>query len=266
MNTMSKGKWEHTMACEYPEGCSCGASERNREDNLARQQLARQNARYKVIHDLHALHQFIDWLPELGTTERYYIVLMARSKYIKGTTCPTARGSQLRRIVCNKSAKLSKIQQLEVPVGTYRDRDGNEISQEALALYINVNPRCLRKATRNATKRLLDMALDPESHCRCDHEVMSSVQRSKSRTCWVCFDIDDTEKHPMEDVSNHVNQEAVSAIETRGGYHLMIDPKQIAPEFKQCCKTFSQWADVTGDMLSPLPGCYQGGHVPRLVT
>ena len=25
-------KWQHTMSCEYPEGCSCGATERNRQE------------------------------------------------------------------------------------------------------------------------------------------------------------------------------------------------------------------------------------------
>jgi len=228
---------------------------------------------HRVIYDEEALRQFIDWLPELGTHERFYVSLFARRKYddrVKGSD-----KANLKRFLSNKERLFEKIQQLELPVGRYLTK-GVVVPDESLALYICPNPRCMRKTSFDLVKQLM-VRLENENQSFNPHaDALTWAHKSKGRTVWVDFDID-LEVEPsnkqalvndcMRTIIEIVGTDAVSFIETRGGIHCLVQPQKVVGEKNWHQKIIrSIKVDQQGDLLLPVPGCCQGGFVPKFVS
>ena len=191
---------------------------------------------HRVIHDEAALRKFIEWLPELGTHERFYVSLFARRKYddrIKGSD-----KANLKRFVSTKERLFEKIEQLELPIGRYVTK-GVVVQDHSLALYICPNPRCMRKASFDLVKQLM-VRLENENQSFNPHaDALTWIHKSKSRTVCVDFDIDldveDSEKqaaveHCVQTVTAIVGKDAASFVETRGGVHCLVEPKKVKDE------------------------------------
>lgn len=230
---------------------------------------------YEIVKNEKILLDFIRWLPELNESEKYYLCLFARSKYTRdeagknGLPHIKSDKAQLKRFVSDKERLFQKIKQLEVPLGWYMQKE-LIVPQEALAVYITPNPRHMWRASINSLVKLAECIRDQNVLMNPHQEVMSEIQRTKSRTCWIDFDIDETDEEKMavniEEIKTYVNPEAVKWLKTRGGYHVLVNPDKVWPEFK---KTFYQnmrkFADQTGDNMIPVPGCTQGMFVPHFV-
>lgn len=232
---------------------------------------------YKVITDEQMLKEFIQWLPELKETEKYYLCLFARSKYTKdadgnnGIAHIKSDKAQLKRFVSDKKRMFEKIKQLEVEEGSYFQRT-TPIPQESLALYITVNPRDMWKATFNSMIKLAQCIRDQNLLLNPHQEVMSEIQRTKGTTYYIDFDVDVKEADTFSKIKNLTDQlfdGPVSILETRGGYHVLVQPDKAKLEQK------SNWykvlsiglgADQVGDCMIPVPGTYQGGFTPHFVT
>lgn len=229
---------------------------------------------YEIIKNEKLLDNFIEWLPELQENECYYVCLFARSKYAKNedgsNKFPHIKTdkAQLKRVTVHKKSLLKdKIRQMECAFGSYKTKDGEDIPQEALALYITPNPRNQRKAMFQLMKRLIDMQIANSSGFNIHAEAMSAIQKSKSRTVYIDFDFD-MENSIFEDVkqtvSTFINLEAVTFLKTRGGFHILINPKKVDLQYKnkfyQGLKSIS---DQSGDGMIPIPGCTQGNFIPH---
>jgi hypothetical protein len=56
-------------------------------------------------------------------------------------------------------------------------------------------------------------------------------------------------------------------METRGGFHIFVPTEKTnLITNKQWYKYVAEFCDVTGDNMSPIPGCVQGGFCPKMVT
>lgn len=237
---------------------------------------------HNIIRSQSALDEFIAWLPNLMPTERFFLCLQARKKYMP--SLKAGDKTQLKRFVSTKETLVSKIQQLECPVGCYRTREGDVIPDEGIALYITLNPRDMRKAAFALIKALADMIQKHDAgglHDFNPHsEVLSCIHRTKGRSAFVHFDVDqvtgeETDKNaPKSGMSVQevwdvavkvVGKAAVSVIETRGGCHLMIDASKVESEHKNWYPMIVKQikCDQTGDLMVPVVGCCQGGFVPR---
>lgn len=224
---------------------------------------------YKIILDGPKLVEFIEWLPGLGVDECYYLSLFARKKY--HDSAKNDKSQCKRATATSKQWLLKKIQQMEIPLGLYTNKDGTPVHNNALALYISVNPRSFAKAQRGLLKRLADTVADSTTHLNPASLAMSAIQKAKSRTCYVDFDFDGVNfnSNAMEHVFNKViNKESYSIIVTRGGFHVLINPKRVNHQFaKTWYKNLAAMpgCDVVGDNLIPVPGCVQGGFCPELI-
>jgi hypothetical protein len=226
---------------------------------------------YEIIKDEKLLREFIDWLPELTSDEKYYLCLFARNKYCKELTHIKSDKAQLKRFVSDKDRMFYKIKQLEVELGAYRQKD-IPVPQEALALYITVNPRNMRKASVNTMVKLAHSIRDNNIDMNPHQEALSEIQKSKSRTCYVDFDIDVQDTGELETgmamslAESYVNKDAITWLRTRGGYHCLVDPKKVQLEYKNnFYQNMTKIADVVGDNMIPVVGCTQGNFIPHFL-
>lgn len=229
--------------------------------------------KYNVIGDSDALHKFIDWLLELLPNEKYYLCLFARNKYCKQLVHIKADKAQLKRLVSDKERMYNKIKQLEIEYGNYTQRD-LIVPQEAIALYITVNPRNMYNATVNTMVKLAQSIRDQNVSMNPHQEALSEIQKAKSRTCFVVFDVDDKTLSPnvikqiIDDICG--SEVDMKLLETRGGYHILINPSTVqeSQRDKWYLKIVNHpdfVIDQQGDLMIPVPGCFQGGFIPKFI-
>lgn len=222
---------------------------------------------YKIIHDKQKLLEFIEFLPELQHDECYYVSLFGRKKYH-----PSAESdkSQLKRFIAtSKPWLLKKINQLSLADGGYTNKAGSAIHQDALVLYICINPRSFAKAQRLTLKKLADAIGNNHTGMNPATIAMSCIHKAKSRTVYIDFDFDGVKFEDLQhEIKFHINPTAYSVLKTKNGFHLLIQPSEIIDKFRKTWhKNISgiNGCDVKGDNLIPVPGCCQGGFIPELL-
>lgn len=220
---------------------------------------------YKIILDEDELDRFIDFLPELQENEGYYVSLFARKKYH-----PSAQHdkSNLKRFSAKSKTLLKrKLKQFELEDGSFHNRNGLPVHNDALAAYVAINPRCYKKAQKLLLKSVVDVIFDQTNYKDPSSLGMTCFHKSKSRTVYVDFDFDDVE-YDINNFDKIINKDAYRILKTRGGFHLLVDPTKVDSTFKKTWhKNIKNLAgcDVAGDSLIPIAGCSQGGYIPRLV-
>lgn len=240
---------------------------------------------YKIIYDEAELDRFIEWLPDLQPNEKFYWSLFARKKYCKELNKSNDK-TQLKRGLATKENLKDKIRQLEIEIGKWKLRD-MDVPQEALVFYLMPNPRCMTKATFKTIRHCADLLENTNKGYNLVQEVMSCVQKSKSRTVFVDFDIDDKNIDlgllndifpPLAD--SRFPDSPYTIIETRGGYHILINSKYATEYMKSWNGRWMQKREVTWyndikatytvdqvqDQLLPVPGTIQGGFEVKFKT
>jgi len=234
---------------------------------------------YKIITDEVLLDSFIESLPELTEDEVFYVCLFARSKYLteeqKGSlTHIKSDKAQLKRFSATKATLKTKLRQLECPIGSYvqykTNVPSNPVPQESLAVYITINPRSLRKTNKNCLKKFVEMVVDNPTHpFNPTNFSMSELQRSPSKKRYFILDIDEKDVS-LYKVKEFLGETPTKVIETRGGYHVLIDvqniDKTISKTWYYNVKNFlGENLDQGGDIMSPIVGTYQGGWTPKFI-
>lgn len=226
---------------------------------------------YQIVTNREELEKFINFLPDLKVEETYFLALFYRTKYInkpENVTLKDFKTNTVKKTSSSKDKLFQKIKQLECPIGTYTIGNSNSIvPQEALALYMYLNPRSYKKTYKDISHYITSMFFGDIPIVNPMHLSASKLQSNKSKSNFVMFDLD--RKDNIEEVYKFVNKEGLFLIETKGGYHIGLIMDKIHKEFKNTCvKNILQieGIDKTGDFCTPVPGTYQGGFTPKLIT
>lgn len=223
---------------------------------------------YTIIKDEDKFKSYIEILPELEEDECFYVVLLSRRKYLPGQPNST---TPLARFVCSKKSMLDKVRQLECPIGSHKVK-GVEVVQEALALYLMPNPRSKIKATFNLIVDLTTALRDKHTGLNPLSYVDNSLNRAKSRSVYTILDIDlPINENELTELSKIIGN--YDCIKTNGGYHILIQPlkafehggKKWHVNMEEFLKDNAITYDQKGDLLSPIPGCVQGQHIPTIM-
>lgn len=229
----------------------------------------RQAEIYNIITDEEELKRFISWLPDLNENEKFYMCLFGRKKYAKdaGFEIPWIKSDkgQLKRLLTDKDRMVSKIKQLECPVGSYTFED-NSFPQECLALYITPNPRDLFRVLTKSITKFVQMLECKATNANPHQEVLSEIQRTPVQSKpFSIFDFDWKDRDKLKKMVDIVDQHC-DVIETRGGYHMLVD-NTLKDKIRQRLwyPMLKEHSDVQGDSMIPVPGTYQGGWTPRFI-
>jgi len=221
---------------------------------------------YQIITDESKLKEFIDWLPELKNHETFYVTLLARNKY---SDMIKSNKAQLKRFTSVKKYLLNKIRQLECAIGNYKQDDDQPIPQEALALYINPNPRDLERATKNALVKFAELITKPYNGYNPHQEVLSQIQQTCTRKIYFDLDFDGVDTmSTLDQVEQLINSDCYKVLKTRGGFHILIELAKIEKKYEKTWYhhlTTLGGCDIKGDNLIPVPGCTQGGFMPFFI-
>lgn len=234
---------------------------------------------YKIISDHDELKKFIDTvLPNLLPNETFYVCLFARNKYCKELTHIKSDKAQLKRFTTTKEMLIQKLKQLECPIGSYMQKE-TPVPQEALAVYISINPRHFIKAAHKSLITLSTLIATGATNYNPHQNVISNIQKSAGRKVYTDFDFDFTPEDKELSFDNPigrllafvckcVNYEAVTCIETRGGCHILVNHELINSNYKNTWYNSLKelGPDNVGDTLIPIPGCYQGGFTPKIIN
>lgn len=220
---------------------------------------------YKIIKDEKILIDFINWLPELQSNEMYYVALFARKKYLSTLKSDKA---QLKRFTSRKDLLFAKIKQLECEIGSYK-QDGIAIPNEALGLYISVNPRNVEKATKNALKKFADLITLPYNGYNPQSEVLNEIQKATGKNHFFDFDFDNVDLETVvSEIDKHI-ENCYKVLKTKNGFHVIVDLEKIDTfnKSKIWYQALSKipGCDVRGDNLIPVPGCSQADFIPFFI-
>lgn len=215
---------------------------------------------YKIIANEEQLAEFVDWLKD----GYYYCCLLARKKYCNSPAV-TYDKAALKRFTTTKAALVHKIRQLECAVGSYIGDKGLPIPQESLAIYITPTPRDLDRVFYKGISAFAKILEHGNTNKNPHKEILNLIQQTPKCGGLIDFDIDSSDISLIEDCQKLVAGNG-KVIKTRGGFHFLIDKSKIDDTFdKMWYQKITKIADVTGDAMVPIVGCYQGGFIPHFL-
>jgi hypothetical protein len=225
---------------------------------------------YEIILNKTIFNDFVyNFLPELEKNQMYYLALLARQKY-SSPRISLKESLVTSFVVSTKEDMVRQIKRLEIPSDNfgYVAKDGYTfLREDALALYVLLNPRDTRKATANLIKKSTDLFLTNSNFNRVSSSVISEIHKSPIKNKpFIIFDIDRKNQDDLDYVSENTNN-FHKILETKNGYHIILKKEDISHfKSKFWYTNLTAISDNYGDIMIPIPGCRQGNFSPIFVN
>lgn len=218
---------------------------------------------YQIIKDKELFLKFIKYLPQLEKNEVYMLALLARKKYTSAELPKTE--CQIKRFYATKEHLYDRVKQLECEVGTYKFNNV-EVPADSMVLYLNPNPRDLKKAAKNT---LIELAKTIDRDVNPNTISMNCIQTSIGTKHFVHLEYDSVSVQDFLAFAEFkINRNALTVIKTKGGFHVLIKPKLVEPQFiKKWYQSLTSFAgiDVKSDQFLPCVGTCQSTFTPYVV-
>lgn len=248
-----------------------------------------------LVKDEQELDRFIrDIMVPLERDEVYFLALSARNKYLTDEErehYDLGRTEMFsRQIAYDHEGIYMALARMEASLHCRKTRNGKDIPEKSLVVYINIHPSSTLKAY-TAFKAQLDkhynetfMAVangknpNYEPFLRSRTHLMNHIQRSTSRRAWVDIDVDGSasidEFHNLK-VELTLHGVIYRELFTQGGVHVLVHRESLnkAPKslrlhslierLDKVCQQDGGEAKFNKNAMVPLPGTHQAG---KLVT
>jgi hypothetical protein len=242
---------------------------------------------YDILIDRNEFIKFCSMvLPNLENDEQFYCSLLARNKWDKESNIGSK--VQLKRFTSGNEYLMQKLTQLETKIGSYQDKS-NSIPQANLGVYIMPNPRSIFNAGQDLIGEISGNTKKKVYHMNPQSMALSCIQTNCSRKIYYDLDVDikylDNKQKYIEFILINlsdiklIKNEDFFAIETKNGCHILLKIENMVERlgrnwFKQIesvVQTYNQYyvdganIEMNEDNLLPIPGCTQGGFIPKLI-
>lgn len=220
---------------------------------------------YKIIADESKILEFSEWLPACESHEMFFGMFLFRRKYLPENlqTFYTNKDNCLKKFTFTKENLIQKLKKLESPIGSYQSNE-LDVLQDGICVYCFPNPRDLKKATINLSKKLIDILGADDGYYNIHNHSLTEIQKSKGTKHWIDFDIDD--KSFDLEIFDKYKGKAGKVLETKNGYHLLINSQNLDTDLRNSFyQDLRPYADKSGDGMVPIPGTFQSDFVPSFV-
>lgn len=211
---------------------------------------------HQLIWDVNQIERFQNLFMNGFDNEHVHLIyLAARRKYdekqpLAGSTCFN------RQVINQKTRSLvDMIRMYEIPVGTYSDKTGSVIRDDALVVYYLLNHRNAKTAYSKFAKKMLDRLCGAAEEKFDDliSELKSAIHSASNSKRYIELDVDTKEPAIVQKVLNVLNQPLVKGcecpikteqcqrtrsltefvictVETHGGYHIVLDNEKLGKD------------------------------------
>ena len=234
-----------------------------------------------LIHDEAQFDAFLDWLPEPGADERFFLSLSARSKYLNDAereAFDLGRTEMFSRVTAHDKPGIKyALQKMQASLLYRRTRNGSEIPAKSLVVYINLDPSSMVQACQQFmlqvqkamadNLRALQQGRTPDFHVfqSAERQLLNAIQKAHGRKRMLDIDIDTHDPEILDNLIGFIETTPYGLIKTRGGYHLLLDQafwtakKNIHAKCQELSELANAEVCINPNRMVPLPGTLQGG-------
>ena len=255
-----------------------------------------------LIQDEKQFNKFIEILPELQNDEVYFISLSARRKYLtdeERDTYALGRTEMFSRQIAKSKEQLREytMKKLGMSLLYKTTKNGLQIPEKALVVYININPSSMLKAYQlfqeemNKEMNAIINALRNNKEPNYDRTLiqkrllMNCVQKSSGEKHYIDIDCDTKKPEVVESLTTSLSNSKIEfhVIETQGGFHFLIKKDTIPNNKKLKHLNIQKFnlmriiqaardvdgerneIEINGNVMVPVPGTNQANFLVRMV-
>jgi hypothetical protein len=266
---------------------------------------------FNFIHDINEIKQFYDLFYKDSFKDDivYMIHLACRKKYLDEINYNYTKETfgynvgEVTKMTTNSINKFfnrtiinhdSYDKFLSLLYSYNSDKRSLNLPQEGLVLYASLNPRSTFKALTEFNKKMSEWTYDTILNKKMSDSIKNTssliktcIQNSSYEQRYIQLDLDKKEQEYVDILEKFLNDNLINVhciIETKNGYHYILDSKKLTSEqkkniFNGTLKTLKfetlnrinetvtkNLIDInSNNPMSPIPGTYQGGYPVKFV-
>lgn len=247
----------------------------------------------RFVAEPHIISAFVGFLPDLKDNEVYFLSLSARNKYLSGEErdfYSLGRTEMFsRQIALDRDGVAIALNRMKGDLESRRTRNGKEIPNRSLVVYMNIHAMSTLKAyaafteemNRHQTETLHALlnggVPNLTAFLRMQTRLMNHIQKATGTKQYLDIDID-APRDLADEIRLTIHDQLLDysikhlVIRTRSGYHIMVNTADLKKHkgfaLHKYVNDLHVQAEANGgevtfnsNAMVPMPGTYQAGHL-----